>query len=168
MTTGSSSSGASVLYLPHGGGPLPLLGDEQHAALTGFLKTITRNLPEPEAILVISAHWEAETASITSADQPPLIFDYSGFPPESYDIKYPARGAPELANEIAEQLEANSFQATLNDKRGFDHGMFVPLKLLYPDAKIPCIQLSLLKGLDPAAHIAMGKAISALCKKIYW
>ncbi len=74
-------------------------------------------------------------------------------------------GAPELASEIAEQLEANSFQATLNDKRGFDHGMFVPLKLMYPDAKIPCVQLSLLKGLDPAAHIAMGKALSALCKK---
>jgi aromatic ring-opening dioxygenase catalytic subunit (LigB family) len=165
MTAESSSSSASVLYLPHGGGPLPLLDDRQHGTLTQFLKTISRKIARPEAILIISAHWEANPASITSAGHPPLIFDYSGFPPESYEIEYPAPGSPQLAKEISGLLEANGIQAKLDNERGFDHGMFVPLKLMYPDAKIPCVQLSLLKGLDPAAHIAMGKALGALCKK---
>jgi aromatic ring-opening dioxygenase catalytic subunit (LigB family) len=165
MTAESLNSKASVLYLPHGGGPLPLLGDKQHAALTEFLKTITGKLPVPEAVLIISAHWEEAPASITSATQPPLIFDYSGFPPESYDIAYPAPGAPQLAGKISGLLEANGIQAKLDNTRGFDHGVFVPLKLMYPDAHIPCVQLSLLKGLDPGAHIAMGKALGALCEK---
>lgn len=165
MTAGPSSSNASTLYLPHGGGPLPLLADKQHEILTQFLKTIASKLPEPEAILVISAHWEAEPVSITSASHPPLIYDYSGFPPESYDIEYPAPGAPQLAHKIYSLLDAAGIQAKLDTARGFDHGMFVPLKLMYPDAQTPCVQLSLLKGLDPGAHIAMGKAIGALCKK---
>ena len=165
MTAESLSSIASVLYLPHGGGPLPLLGDKQHEALTQFLKTIPDSLPEPESILIVSAHWEAEHARITSAPHPTLIYDYSGFPPESYDIEYAAPGKPELAQEIFNLLNTNGIQAQLDDQRGFDHGMFVPLKLMYPDAHIPCVQLSLLRSLDPGAHIAMGKALGALCKK---
>jgi aromatic ring-opening dioxygenase catalytic subunit (LigB family) len=165
MTAELHSSSAPVLYLPHGGGPLPLLGDQQHEALTQFLKTIPGRLPEPEAILIVSAHWETEHAHITSAAHPLLIYDYSGFPPESYDIEYAAPGKPELAQEIFNLLKMHGIQAQLDDQRGFDHGMFVPLKLMYPDAHIPCVQLSLLRSLDPGAHIAMGKALSVLRKK---
>ena len=165
MSALTSGSFAPVLYLPHGGGPLPLLGDMNHSGLVAFLKTITKKLGKPEAILIISAHWETDCASITSAISPPLIYDYSGFPAESYEIQYPAAGAPLLATEIYDLLTANDINTRLDDQRGFDHGMFVPLKLMYPDATIPCVQLSLLKSLDPAAHIAMGKALSPLRKK---
>jgi len=161
----SSKSPAPVLYLPHGGGPLPLLGDPGHADLVAFLQSITSQLGKPEAILIISAHWEATIASITSAPRPALIYDYSGFPEESYDIKYPAPGDPGLAMEIFDLLGKNGIEARLDEQRGFDHGMFIPLKLMYPDAKIPCVQLSLLRGLDPAAHINMGKALATLRQK---
>lgn len=165
MTRKTARALAPVLYLPHGGGPLPLLGDQSHTALIEFLKTVAGQLGTPAAILIISAHWEAAQASITSAAQPELIYDYSGFPPEAYEIQYPARGEPQLAAEIFDLLAASHIEARLDDQRGFDHGMFVPLKLMYPNADIPCVQLSLRKGLDPAAHIAMGKALAALRSK---
>jgi len=154
-----------VLYIPHGGGPLPILGDKNHEGLVNFLQGIVGKLGNPEAILVISAHWEEEQPTITSASHPELIYDYSGFPDEAYDIKYPAPGAPLLAKELLEIIKASGINVGLDEKRGFDHGLFVPLKLMYPQAQIPCIQLSLMKSLDPAAHIALGKAIAAIRKK---
>jgi len=156
---------SSVLYIPHGGGPLPLLRDTAHQGLADFLKTIATKIAKPSAILVISAHWEEEVATITSGSHPELIYDYYGFPPESYDIEYPAPGDPQLAKSLFELLQASGIQARLDDRRGFDHGLFVPLKLMYPDADIPCVQLSLLKGLDAARHIALGKSIASLREK---
>lgn len=153
---------APVLYLPHGGGPLPLLGDPQHASLTTFLQKIPAQLGRPSAIVLISAHWEEECATLTSGAQPELIYDYYGFPPESYDIQYPAPGEPQLAQQIASLLNDRDINVRLDEQRGFDHGMFVPLKLMYPDAQIPVVQLSLLKNLDPAAHITLGMALSEL------
>ena len=162
MSTRTSGTLSPVLYLPHGGGPLPLLADPQHTALTRFLKTIRSQLGTPSAILVISAHWEERCATLTSASNPELIYDYYGFPPESYEIQYPAPGAPQLAQHIAKLLQDRGIDSRLDAQRGFDHGMFVPLKLIYPEAEIPVVQLSLLASLSPTAHINLGKALSSL------
>jgi aromatic ring-opening dioxygenase catalytic subunit (LigB family) len=157
-----TESPAPVLYIPHGGGPLPLLGDRHHVELVSFLGDITPALGRPAAIVVISAHWEAEVATVTSGTRPPLIHDYSGFPEEAYRIGYPVPGAPELAARIGQLLADNNIGVQLDAQRGFDHGLFVPLKLMYPDAAIPCVQLSLVRGLDPELHIRIGEALSAL------
>ena len=162
MNTASNMSSSSVLYLSHGGGPLPLLGDESHQELVNFLKYITARLGKPSAIIVISAHWEEAEPTITSAAVPALIYDYYGFPKESYDIEYPAPGEPLLAHKVFDLLETHGIKSTLTDQRGFDHGVFVPLKMMYPDANIPCIQLSLVHGLQPLEHIQIGKALAGL------
>ena len=154
-----------VLYIPHGGGPLPVLGDPRHRNMVEFLSGVVKELPEPSAILVVSAHWEERQATITSGSHPDLIYDYYNFPPESYELKYPAPGEPHLAKEIHALVETSGASARLDDARGFDHGLFIPLLLMYPQARIPCLQLSLLNSLDPAAHIALGKAIAALRRK---
>lgn len=151
-----------VLYIPHGGGPLPLLGEQNHRALTAFLQTLGAHLPRPKALLMISAHWEEPIAYVSSAAAPAMIYDYSGFPPESYQFQYPAPGHAELANKMIELLSAQGIAAALNPSRGFDHGTFVPLMLIHPAADIPVVQLSLLKSLDPAAHIALGRALAPL------
>jgi len=153
------------LYLTHGGGPLPLLGDAGHTHLVAFLKSIPERIPPPEAILLISAHWEQPNPVITGGEQPGLIYDYGGFPSESYQIKYPAPGSPRLAEEVQGLLAVEGFNARQDANRGFDHGMFVPLILMYPEANIPTVQLSLLDSLDPAQHIKMGQALSPLHKK---
>ena len=124
-----------------------------------------KRLGNPSAILVISAHWEEDQPTITSGRQPEIIYDYYGFPAEAYQIQYPVHGHPQLARELFELLKAGDFKPRLDEWRGFDHGLFIPLKLMYPKAEIPCMQLSLLKNLDPKKHIALGKAISALRKK---
>ncbi len=153
---------APVLYIPHGGGPLPLLGDPDHQQLVDFLQQIPSSLGEPSAIVVISAHWEEEKATITSGAMPELMYDYYGFPEDSYRIQYPASGDSALARKIGALLQTSGIDARLDDQRGFDHGLFVPLKIMYPLARIPCVQLSLLASLDPWAHIAMGKALAPL------
>jgi len=162
MNADTHETRSPVLYIPHGGGPLPLLGDPQHAALTAFLQNIRNLLDTPKAILLISAHWEESLATLTGANQPELIYDYYGFPPESYEIEYPAPGAPDLSQHIASLLDQQGIKARLDPERGFDHGMFIPLKLMYPEATIPVVQLSLLSSLDPFEHIALGKALSAI------
>lgn len=151
-----------VLFIPHGGGPLPLLGDLNHQTLVGFLKEITPDLGFPSSILIISAHWEEEIATITSGKNPPLIYDYYGFPDQAYAIEYPVVGNPELAEKIYDFLQADSIEAKLDDERGFDHGVFVPLKIMYPEANIPCMQLSLLNSLSSESHIKIGRALSKL------
>jgi len=153
---------ASVIYISHGGGPLPLLGDPGHAAMVDFMKALPKRLPEPEAILVISAHWEEQEATLLGAPNPPLLYDYYGFPKEAYSITYPSPGQPALARRIAGMLEKNGIPVKLDNVRGFDHGHFIPLALMYPDAGIPSIQLSLIKGLDPVTHLKLGRALRGL------
>ena len=153
---------SSVFYLPHGGGPLPLLGEPSHQSLVECLNRIQPRLGNPSAILLISAHWEGKTALVTSAVQPDLVYDYYGFPAESYDIQYPVAGSPQLASRVAALLEQSQIPCKQIDDRGFDHGVFVPLKLIYPEANIPCVQLSLLQDLNPRKHIDMGKALAPL------
>ncbi len=153
---------APVLYMPHGGGPMPLLGDKDHVAMVNFLKSIPTTFKQPSAIVMVSAHWEASIPTITSGANPELIYDYHGFPEESYQIKYPAPGSPELAFTLGNMLGENNIQYTLDEQRGFDHGMFIPLKIMYPDADVPCIQLSLIDTLNAAEHIALGKSLARL------
>ncbi len=154
-----------VLYLAHGGGPLPLLGDKNHEGLIAFLKGIPDKIREPSAIIIISAHWEAPQATITGSKQPPIIYDYGGFPPPAYEIRYPASGNPKLSQEIVALLEKDGIAVNLDKQRGFDHGMYVPLKLMYPAAHIPCVQLSLIKNLDPSEHMALGQSLAKLRHK---
>lgn len=157
-----SDTANRVLYLAHGGGPLPLLGDPAHAGMVAALQVVAGRIGRPSAIIVASAHWEAELATVTTAAKPSLIYDYYGFPEEAYRIGYPAPGAPELAHQVAAALAGQGIAVAEDGERGFDHGLFVPLKLIYPDADIPCIQLSLLNSLDAEAHIAMGEALATL------
>ncbi len=151
-----------VLFLSHGGGPLPLLGDEGHSEMVKNLKNLASKIDKPSAIIVISAHWEEDIPTITSAPNPSLIYDYYGFPEESYLIEYPCPGEPFLAEQVKELLNNSGIKSRVDEKRGFDHGLFVPLKIMYPDANIPCIQLSLLKNLNPADHIKIGSALSGI------
>ena len=151
-----------VLYLSHGGGPLPLLGDAGHADMVATLQQIAKEISKPSAIIVISAHWEEVAPAVTAGASPPLIYDYYGFPAESYRITYPCPGLPQLAGQIGQSLHHHGIEAVLDEHRGFDHGLFVPLKIMYPDADVPCVQLSLLKSLDPADHIRLGAALAGI------
>lgn len=151
-----------VLFVPHGGGPLPLLGDPSHQSLVEFMSELKKEINSPKAIVVITAHWEAASVAITAQEKPSLLFDYYGFPPEAYDIEYPVPGYPDLAFKISNKLEATGFKTHLEQERGYDHGTFVPLKLILPDASIPIIQISLITGLDPLEHIRLGQALSFL------
>jgi aromatic ring-opening dioxygenase catalytic subunit (LigB family) len=130
--------------------------------MVDFMTALPARLRRPAAILVISAHWEESTATLTGSPHPPMLYDYYGFPDKAYQITYPAPGSPELANRIAGLLKENNIPARLDSQRGFDHGLFIPLKMMYPEADIPCLQLSLIQGLNPGAHIALGQALRAL------
>jgi len=153
---------ARIVYFSHGGGPLPILGDPGHKAMINFMTALPGRIQRPDAILVISAHWEEGSATLLGAEKPPMFYDYYGFPDEAYEIQYPAPGSPELANRIVGLLDENNIPTHIDLSRGFDHGLFIPLKLMYPQADIPSIQLSLLRGLDPEAHLALGKALRGL------
>lgn len=157
-----SSNGAQIVYFSHGGGPLPILGDPGHRAMVEFMTRLPAQLRRPDAIVVISAHWEEGAATLLGAPNPPMFYDYYGFPDEAYEITYPAPGSPELADRIAGLLDRQHIPSRIDPQRGFDHGLFIPLKLMYPEADIPAIQLSLLRGLDAAAHIALGRALREL------
>jgi len=162
---GNTSASGSALYISHGGGPLPLLGDAAHAELVAVLTGLAATVKRPAAIVVISAHWEADVPTLTGAAAPPLVYDYYGFPQAAYRIKYPAPGDPGLAGNIAALLDEAGFTTVLDEQRGFDHGLFVPLKIMYPEASVPCVQLSLLSGLDPDAHIRLGRALAGLQRR---
>lgn len=154
-----------AVFISHGGGPLPLLGDPAHRELVSCLQGLAASMPKPEAIVVVSAHWEASVPTITAGSRPALIYDYYGFPPESYAIEYPCAGEPSLARDIQHLLGSNGIEARLDDARGLDHGVFVPLKLMYPQADIPCVQLSLVETLDARTHVEIGRALQTLADR---
>jgi len=151
-----------VLFIAHGGGPMPLLG-QQDNYLEHF-RSIPSLLPSaPTAVLCISAHWEeAEGVAVTANEAHSLLFDYSGFPEEAYTISYPVHGAPHMAARVQNLLRDAGITCRAETVRGLDHGTFVPLKPAWPDASVPVVQLSLNASLDPATHIRMGKALSTL------
>jgi aromatic ring-opening dioxygenase catalytic subunit (LigB family) len=155
-----------TLFIAHGGGPCFFM-DWNPPDTWRSLEAWLRGLPaevglKPRALLVVSAHWEAERYSVTAHAQPPLIYDYYGFPQHTYELQYPAPGEPALASEVVRRLSAAGLPAELDGERGFDHGVFVPLKLIYPQADIPVVQLSLRAGLNPAEHLAVGAALAPL------
>jgi aromatic ring-opening dioxygenase catalytic subunit (LigB family) len=157
-----------VTYIPHGGGPwpfveLPMVDRSEVAALAEFLRTLPNDLPQrPKALLVISAHWEQPVATVMTADHPTVLYDYYGFPPESYTITWPAPGHPQLAERVRTLLGKAGFDTAADSKRGYDHGTFIPLKVAFPEADIPTLQLSLLQDLHPARHLALGRALAPL------
>lgn len=153
------------LYIPHGGGPCFFMDDPQ-GTWTGmgrFLRELPASLPEqPRAILMVSGHWETPGFALTGSERPPLVFDYYGFPPHTYQLRYDAPGAPALAQQAAQLLRDAGFPAVLDPARGYDHGVFIPLKVAYPAADIPVVELSLDAGLDAALHLAAGRALAPL------
>ncbi len=145
-----------VLFLSHGSPTLPF--DEIPAR--DFLSRLGQRLPEPKAILCISAHWEAMVPSLTAAARPATIHDFYGFPKSLYELRYDAPGDPALAAELATALRAKGYDPLLAEDRGLDHGAWNPLLLIYPQAHIPVIQLSILHHHTPAQHVALGRAIA--------
>ena len=112
-----------------------------------------------------SSDLEEEVPTIIGNNNPPLYYDYYGFPKEAYEIKYPAHGNVEFANQIKQLFEKNNIQAVIDDKRGLDHGVFIPLLPMYPEADIPVTQISLVKGLGPMEHLSIGKAMNQLLEE---
>lgn len=152
-----------VLCLPHGGGPLPVLGEASHTAMVGWVSSLTSRLPSrPTAVLVISAHWEESLPTVQTAASPDLLYDYYGFPKEAYDITYPSKGSPELAHRVKALLEAGGMATAEDPTRGYDHGHFIPMRLLFPSADVPTIQVSLLKSLNAREHLRMGACLRPL------
>src|SRR4051812_5283594 len=156
-----------VVFIPHGGGPWPFVDTGFPPADVDDLKNYLRSVPgvaprRPRALLVVSAHWEAGVPSVMTSPQPPMLYDYYGFPPESYRITWPAPGDPRLAQHVEALLQQSGFATDEDPQRGYDHGTFVPLKVAYPDADVPVLQLSLKRGLDPREHLAIGRALAPL------
>ncbi len=165
MIFSNNNRQGSIIYISHGGGPWPLLNDPRHKNLIDFFKELPATLIAPSAILVISAHWEEDAPVIQSGEQPVMLYDYYGFPEESYAFSYTAPGQPELAARVSALLNKKGIKASLDGQRGFDHGLFVPLMIMYPAATIPCLQVSLINSLDPGQHIQLGSALRELRKE---
>lgn len=154
-----------VLSIPHGGGPCFFLEDRSQVwtGMAAFLRSIQQRLPSvPKAILMVCGHWETTGFVLTGAERPGLIYDYGGFPAHTYSIRYDAPGAPELAQAASHLLQAAHLPSTVDSERGWDHGVFIPLKVAYPDATIPVVELSLDHRMDPSQHIAAGQALATL------
>ena len=154
-----------TFYLPHGGGPCFFMDDPQGTwtGMAAFLRALPATLPEkPRAILIVSGHWETQGFAVTAHPQPPLVYDYYGFPAHTYALRYDAPGDPVLAAQVVALLQAAGLTAATDASRGLDHGVFVPFKVIYPEADIPVVELSLDRSLDPALHLAMGRALAPL------
>ena len=166
----ASSTKMPTLFIPHGGGPCffmdwTLMGGpvDTWDKTAEWQKSIQSSLPEkPKALLVVSAHWEEQEFTVSTAASPDMIYDYSGFPAHTYELNYPAPGAPDLANRVQELMVEQGLDAPLKSSRGYDHGVFVPLLVAFPDADIPILTLSLTRDLSPEKHLKVGKAISQL------
>ena len=153
-------------FISHGGGPWPWMAD-QLAGAYGPLAASLQAMPgqlgvTPKAVLVISGHWEEPEFTVMASPRPPMVYDYYGFPPHTYQIHYPAPGAPELAERVQQLIQGAGFAARLDTKRGFDHGTFTPLAVIYPNADVPVLELSMRVGYDPQEHIALGRALAPL------
>jgi len=152
-------------FIPHGGGPCFFMDDPGGiwAGMAAFLRGLPAELPErPKAILVVSGHWETEGFAFTGDGKPGLIYDYRGFPRHTYELRYDVPGAPALAAKAATLLGERGVKASVDPQRGLDHGVFVPLKVAFPDAGIPLVEMSVDRGLDPALHLDAGRALAPL------
>ncbi|PSJ38760.1 DODA-type extradiol aromatic ring-opening family dioxygenase [Allosphingosinicella deserti] len=155
----------SAFFIPHGGGPCFFMDDPsgQWTGMAEFLRALPQTLPAlPTAIIVVSGHWETEGFAFTGAAQPGLIYDYHGFPPHTYALRYDVPGAPEFAARAAGLLRSAGLEATVDSQRGLDHGVFVPMMVAFPQASIPMVEMSVDRRLDPTLHIQAGRALAAL------
>ncbi|MBX3564410.1 MAG: dioxygenase [Sphingomonas sp.] len=157
------------LFIPHGGGPCffmdPAGGppDPMWRPMQAYLAGLIESLPErPKAILMVSGHWEEDTVTVHAGDGHPLLYDYGGFPEHTYRLRWDAPGSPEVAARARALLEGAGFPVGEERARGWDHGVFIPMMVAVPGADIPLVQLSLRKDLDPADHVAMGRALAPL------
>ena len=156
-----------TFFINHGGGPCFFLEpgpmrdawSELEAYLSGFAAALEER---PRALLVVSGHWEEARPTVNVGAAPPLLFNYGGFPPHTYELTWPAPGDPELAGRVRDLIDAAGIDSGSDAARGWDHGVFVPLKVIFPGADIPTVQLSLQQGLDPAAHLVIGRALTPL------
>ena len=153
-------------FISHGGGPWPWLDGpfrRQFDRLEESLRDLPRELAQPpKAILVVTGHWEAARFSVQGAGKPGMVYDYSGFPPHTYEVRYEAPGSPEVAQRVAELLQAAGIPVEVDAERGFDHGTFAPMAVMYPNADVPVVQLSIKHGYDPEEHLAVGRALRPL------
>ena len=155
-----------TFFLSHGGGPWPYMNEEArrpYAVLEESLRELPRQLPrKPEAILVVSGHWEERDFAVMASAAPPMVYDYGGFPGELYHIHYPAAGSPQLAQRTRTLIQQAKLPTQLNGERGFDHGTYSILAVTHPEADIPVFQVSLRSGYDPEAHLQLGRALAPL------
>lgn len=153
-------------FLSHGGGPWPWMMETTghlYHVLDASLKDMARELGDaPKAILVVTAHWEEPVFTFSTAARPGMLYDYYGFPPETYRISYPAPGLPALGERAAALLAAGGLASATDGKRGFDHGTFSLMQALWPKAHIPVVQMSIRQDFDPAAHLAAGRLLAPL------
>ncbi|GGC11661.1 dioxygenase [Novosphingobium endophyticum] len=155
-----------AFYIPHGGGPCFFMEDPNGiwAGMAAFLRNLQSRLPErPSAILIVSGHWETPGCfTFGGSPRPELVYDYYGFPNHTYRLGYDVRGDPELAKRAARLLHKAGLPAEVDPERGLDHGAFVPLKVAFPDADVPVVEMALEQSLDPELHLAAGRALAPL------
>ena len=165
-TAGGATARQPSFFIPHGGGPCFFMDwnpADAWDATAAFLRSMPAALPAPpRAILLVSGHWLAPQPTVTSGARPGLIYDYYGFPPHTYQLRYDAPGAPDVAARVRQLLADAGIPAASDAQRGWDHGVFIPLKVAFPDADVPVVQLSLLQSLDAADHVALGRALAPL------
>jgi len=154
----SSKMKMPSLFISHGSPMTAITDTPAHR----WLKSMAADLPRPKAILIATAHFEYEFPVFSADVKPQMIYDFGGFPKPLYDIVYAAPGDPDLAMRAAQTVHAAGYKTALAKDRGFDHGTWVPLKLMYPDADIPVVQLSIESNEDSAYHIALGRALAPL------
>lgn len=157
--TAPATTPMPTLFISHGS---PMLALEDSPA-SRFLQELGRTLPRPKAIVVFSAHWESLGGpAVSFAQQPETIHDFGGFPEALFAMQYPAAGTTDTATQACVLLEAAGFSVKRSATRGLDHGAWVPLRLMYPEADIPVLQVSILRGASPAQHAALGRAVATL------
>jgi aromatic ring-opening dioxygenase catalytic subunit (LigB family) len=158
-----------TLFIPHGGGPCFFIDpdggptDPMWQPMQAYLAGLVASLPErPKAILLVSGHWEEADVTLHVGERPELLYDYYGFPEHTYHLKWDAPGAPDVGRRAAELLRGADFAVGEEAERGWDHGVFIPMKVMVPGADIALAQMSLRADLDPTDHIAMGRALAPL------